>query len=187
VILFSLDLALLRALYAGDWPSSGVMAVVALSFLGSGWMMFGFLPGLGMRALRTQVLVAIVTLALTSATVTTVKALTGRVRPCNALSWAHALSVDMPTDGSFPSGHAAGSFAFAFLVWSSNRRAGWIVIALASLVAASRVALGVHYPSDVIAGAALGAAFGLAGTRVYRSRFTPEGTYRAPESISSRG
>jgi undecaprenyl-diphosphatase len=168
--LFSLDLSVLRVLYAGGWPSSWVMPVVVLSFLGSGWMLLGLLPALAMRQLRSFAVVALMTLGLTSGAVTSLKALTSRVRPCNALGWAHTLPIEVPIDGSLPSGHAAGSFAFALFVFYFNRRAGWALVILASLVALSRVMLGVHYPSDVVAGAVLGSAFGWTGARLYQPR-----------------
>ena len=168
--MLSLDLSVLRVLYAGGWPSSWVTPVVVLSFLGSGWMLLGLLPALVMRQLRSFAFVALMTLALTSGAVTSLKALTSRVRPCNALSWAHTLPIDVPIDGSLPSGHAAGSFAFAMFVLYFNRRTGWALVILASLVALSRVMLGVHYPSDVVAGIGLGSAFGWTGARLYQQR-----------------
>jgi undecaprenyl-diphosphatase len=168
--LLFLDLSALRVLYAGGWPSSWVTSVVVLSFLGSGWMLLGLLPALAVRSLRPFAIVVLATLALTSGAVTSLKALTSRVRPCNALSWAHTLPIDVPMDSSLPSGHAAGSFAFAVFVFYFSRRAGWALLALASLIALSRVMLGVHYPSDVMAGAALGSAFGWTGARLYQLR-----------------
>jgi undecaprenyl-diphosphatase len=73
---------------------------------------------------------------------------------------------------SFPSGHAAGAASLylplAVLLLSSPRlavRRGAVVVAVAIcvLVAVSRVVLGVHFPTDVIAGFAVGAAFTCAG------------------------
>ena len=58
---------------------------------------------------------------------------------------------------SFPSGHAANMFAACLLLGLIYRRWLWPLLALASLVAFSRVYVGVHYPSDVLAGAVLGA------------------------------
>jgi undecaprenyl-diphosphatase len=167
VSLFSPDLSVLKAVYAGGLPAGFVNAIAVVSFLGSGWMLLGLVPPLLVRRYRPRAAAALATLTLTSVAVASMKALFGRIRPCNALAWAHTLSIDAPSDHSFPSGHAAGSFAFALLVWNTNRRAGWILIALASLVAASRVALGVHYPSDVIAGALLGSGLGWTAARLY--------------------
>jgi len=60
------------------------------------------------------------------------------------------------TDPSFPSDHAAAAFAIAFAVLAFSRRAGIAFLVAAALIALSRVALGMHYPSDVLAGALVG-------------------------------
>lgn len=60
------------------------------------------------------------------------------------------------TDQSFPSEAAAVGFAFATAVWIGNRKAGIALGFLAFLWAFARVYCGVHYPSDVIAGALIG-------------------------------
>jgi membrane-associated phospholipid phosphatase len=59
-------------------------------------------------------------------------------------------------DPSFPSDHAAAAFAIAFAVLAFSRRAGAMFLGGATLIALSRVALGMHYPSDVLAGALVG-------------------------------
>lgn len=66
--------------------------------------------------------------------------------------------VEMPSSTSWPSGHAASAFAFATGVGAALPAAGIPVSVAASLVAYSRVHTGVHYPSDVIAGAVSGVA-----------------------------
>ena len=57
---------------------------------------------------------------------------------------------------SFPSGHTLHAVAFGALLFNYYPALGWIIFPFVALVAASRVTLGLHYPSDVIAGAALG-------------------------------
>ena len=59
-------------------------------------------------------------------------------------------------DPSFPSDHAAVAFAIAFGVLAFSRRAGILFLAAATLISLSRIALGLHYPSDVLAGALVG-------------------------------
>jgi membrane-associated phospholipid phosphatase len=90
------------------------------------------------------------------------KTLVGRVRPVVADPVAHG------PGNSFPSGHALGSMVvygmltLVFLAVVRHRWRGWFVALAALIVAAigaSRVALGVHFVSDVLAGWLLGAAW----------------------------
>ena len=71
---------------------------------------------------------------------------------------------------SFPSGHAARSFLIAVL--ASGLCPAWLLVILlwiwAPLVALARVAMGVHYVSDVVAGAALGVIAALIGLQIYQ-------------------
>lgn len=64
-------------------------------------------------------------------------------------------------DPSFPSDHATAAFAIAVAIWLRNRRAGGLALALAVAVSVGRVAVGTHYPGDVLAGAAVGTAAAL--------------------------
>jgi undecaprenyl-diphosphatase len=59
---------------------------------------------------------------------------------------------------SFPSGHTMHAVAFSIVALSYFPGLFWLVVPFAALVALSRPILGLHYPSDVLAGAALGAA-----------------------------
>ena len=64
---------------------------------------------------------------------------------------------------SFPSGHSSGTACAAVILWDSYvSGAGIPAAAIAVFTALSRITLGKHYPSDVIAGAAIGTAVGLA-------------------------
>ena len=58
---------------------------------------------------------------------------------------------------SFPSGHTMHAVAFAILFSAYLPVLAWLMVPFAMLVAASRVILGLHYPSDVVVGALLGA------------------------------
>jgi len=84
---------------------------------------------------------------------------TGRLRP------------DGSNNRSFPSGHAAGTACVAVIVWDRwGPEAGIPAALIAGFTALSRVTLGKHYPSDVIAGAAIGASTGLAVAGAHSDR-----------------
>jgi undecaprenyl-diphosphatase len=87
-----------------------------------------------------------------------VKPLVQRPRPAGPP--APSLVQALPS-WSFPSGHAASSFAAATVLTRGLERGRAAVWALAALIALSRVWVGVHYPLDVIAGALLGVAVGV--------------------------
>jgi membrane-associated phospholipid phosphatase len=77
----------------------------------------------------------------------------------------------IPESASFPSGHAATAFAAAVAVGMLYPRLRKPLLALAALIALSRVYLGVHYVTDVVVGSALGATIGLAsGWAILRVR-----------------
>jgi undecaprenyl-diphosphatase len=95
-----------------------------------------------------------------------VKSFFGRIRPPHDQP-AGPLPYGMhrPITSSFPSGHAVTAFTAAVLL-ADRTRLGPLYFGLASLVAASRVYVRMHHASDVIAGAALGLAFGSALRKV---------------------
>ncbi len=155
--------------------------MAALTVIGGGWSLVVFLPTLAFARTRRFGAGLIATCVATSIVVFALKALVHRARPCACLSDVHARIFAAPTDYSFPSGHAAGAFACAaFLagVVTAGRPLGdvgtreWLVVAgvftLAVGIALSRIALGVHVPGDVAAGAAVGCTLGLLGARVHR-------------------
>ena len=90
------------------------------------------------------------------------KKLTGRKRP-NALvphCWATLLP---PDQFSFPSGHTITAFAFTIAMGSFYPHLIGALLFCALSVATSRIVLGMHFLSDVVVGAMLGAGLGYAG------------------------
>jgi len=79
----------------------------------------------------------------------------GRVRPCHVMENIHLLT-DCNTSYSFPSSHAVNIFAAAFFLSQPFRRLSPVLYAIAVIVGYSRVYIGIHYPFDVVGGAAIG-------------------------------
>jgi undecaprenyl-diphosphatase len=96
------------------------------------------------------------------------KGLTGRARPSAEVPQARRLTHGQPRTTSFPSGHAASAAAFATGAALELPALAVPVGALAAAVGASRVVTGVHYPSDVLAGFAIGVGTALLTRRLAR-------------------
>ena len=97
------------------------------------------------------------------------KALIARPRPFMALPHVSALVVE--TGYSMPSGHATFFFALATYLLSIDRKWGTVFLTLATVISIGRVAVGVHYPSDILAGAILGSTLGIFAVLVRRTWF----------------
>lgn len=96
-----------------------------------------------------------------------IKPLVARVRPYDAVEGLTRI-IEKQKDYSFPSGHTASSFACAFIICRTQpKKYGIASVVFASLIAFSRLYVGVHYPSDVIGGILLGIAAGLIVYGVY--------------------
>ena len=78
-----------------------------------------------------------------------------RERPC-WIDPSVALLVASPSDYSFPSGHSMNGFAGAVSLLCIDRRLGIPAVVLAAVIAFSRLYLFVHFPTDVLAGTAIG-------------------------------
>jgi undecaprenyl-diphosphatase len=79
-----------------------------------------------------------------------------RQRPFVDHPHAAHLFIKHAADYGFPSDHTSGAFAIAVALLLRHRWAGWVALVLAVLVGLGRVMIGVHYPTDVLAGAVLG-------------------------------
>ncbi len=88
---------------------------------------------------------------------------------------SRATLIRMPRSTSFPSGHSAAAFAFATGACAELPVLAPVLVPLAGTVAYSRVHVGVHYPSDVAAGAAIGICSGVLATRLPRWLFRRRG------------
>lgn len=84
-----------------------------------------------------------------------IKPLVARIRPYDLFTEIQIL-VHAEHDFSFPSGHSANSFAVAWVLFRMTpKKYGVPAVVLAALIAFSRLYVGVHYPTDVLAGTAI--------------------------------
>ena len=129
------------------------------------------LVGVGRAAIRgTNPLPLSAALAVESVLVNWgVKSAFRRVRPADVEPGP--LPLRQPLTSSFPSGHASAAFMAASILRAEGASRAWF--GLAAVVAASRVYVRIHYPSDVVAGALLGLALGQPVGAVLRRRPKP--------------
>jgi undecaprenyl-diphosphatase len=126
----------------------------------------------------------VVAIALASASANAVcKPLLPRRRPAASELPAYQTLPDPPTSSSFPSGHAASAAAFATAVGLESPKLGLVLAPVAAGVAYSRVHVGVHWASDVAAGAALGAGMAALTTRWWPVRPTDEARARPAAGV----
>jgi undecaprenyl-diphosphatase len=135
-----------------------------VSWLGDGWVWYGVMLALPL-VYGTEGLRATLHMALTGALALTlykiIKNRAVRERPYVTHSAIECASA--PLDRySFPSGHTMHAVCFTLLATSYFPEWTSALISLTLLIALSRVILGLHYPTDVAAGAALGGALGFA-------------------------
>ncbi|MFI8850374.1 phosphatase PAP2 family protein [Streptomyces sp. NPDC053499] len=192
----SWDRALFRAVALRHWPrAEGVLPRLSRtadhSKLWMGTAAAVALSGVGGPRARRGVLRGLASVAVTSAVVNTVgKGAFGRARPLLDDVPVIRRLKRLPTSTSFPSGHAASAAAFATGVTLESRGLGAAVVPVAASVAFSRIYTGVHYPSDVLVGAALGtaAAFGVRAALDARRAVPPaQPLVEAPALAEGRG
>ena len=139
-------------------PLSLYERLAELLFAGGLVLAFVAATGRGRRRVRRTVTAAGLSAALGLAVAAVVSGLVDRPRPFVADPSQVHLFAPHAADGGFPSDHSTAAFAIGAAVLLRHRLAGVLVLVAAAVLAAGRVAIGVHYPSDVLAGAALGAA-----------------------------
>ena len=127
----------------------------------AGWVALSGVGALLSRRRRSEWLLVAVGAVAAHAAAIAIKLVVRRARPNHP---AVAVNVSTPSALSFPSAHATSTTAAAMLLCRATRSP--LPLAVVPLMALSRLVLGVHYPSDVVAGALVGAAVAETVTRV---------------------
>jgi undecaprenyl-diphosphatase len=113
-------------------------------------------------AMRRATVAAVLSAGLGLLVAKAISELVDRARPFVADPHGVHLFASHAADPGFPSDHATAAFAIATAIVLRRRKAGIVALIAAAVLSVGRVALGVHFPTDVLAGAAVGAAAALA-------------------------
>lgn len=139
-----------------------------LSWLGNGIFWYGLMLAL-LVLHRSEAVLPVLHMAFVGAVCTAtykmVKRGTLRPRPYQAMRGVAAGAPALDAF-SFPSGHTLHAVAFTLVACGYYPALAVILVPFSALTAASRIVLGLHYPSDVLAGAAIGAAVAAASFRI---------------------
>lgn len=158
----SIDLSIVRGVNSFGAPALDL----PMGALSNNYFLLGGPLALAVAADHTQFKVPVTTFVaegLAGASVMILKPLFGRPRPFAADPSLRTPSGHWTEDpNSFPSGHAAISFAAATAIADARPDYAWPAYGLAALISYSRMYNGVHYPSDLLAGALLGYGVGKA-------------------------
>jgi undecaprenyl-diphosphatase len=129
--------------------------ITSLGNLGAVWIMIAIalLIDKPYRTIGSMALITLIISTIIGEGI--VKHIVKRIRPCDLKNKIDLL-IEKPMSYSFPSGHTLSSFAVASILSVNITRYRVAFIAIALLIALSRIYLIVHYPTDIIAGIVLG-------------------------------
>ena len=167
--LLSLDTAIFR--FINERLNNPFLDAIMPQFAGNAWfiplliVLAGWLVWKGGPRGRLLLLMLVVVIALGDGfVINTIKRALLRPRPYTAISdVVLSPAVGKGGSGSMPSSHTSTWFAATLIALVYYRRSWRFMLPLAGVMAFSRVYLGVHYPSDVLVGAILGAGYAAAG------------------------
>lgn len=162
-----LDVALLEwaASLHAPWLDRLVVGFTHLGDAGAMWIVLGLALCISKRYRICGLAVLLSLLCSLLCTNVILKNAVARVRPFDVLPITPLVA---ETSWSFPSGHVSASFAAATAMLVLTGKRGIPALALAVLMAFSRLYVQVHYPSDVLGGAVVGALCGVTGAALAR-------------------
>jgi undecaprenyl-diphosphatase len=142
-------------------PIVAYVNAAEILFLAGLILAFVLIGGHHRRAAQRAVVAAGLSAGIALALAKIIATVVDRPRPFVSETGIHLFG-HHAADPGFPSDHATAAFAIGVALLLRNRLVGTVVLILAAILSVGRVAMGVHYPSDVLAGAALGSAVALA-------------------------
>ncbi len=162
--------ALVAVMQGVTWIGDAAQRTLAMVVF-AGWLFW--------RKRRYAALVMLIAPPLAGASSSILKEIFGRARP------DVVPHLDVVSNLSFPSGHATNvmaTYLLAALLLAQVRRSLWVALAMAvaATIGASRILLGVHWPSDVVGGWLWGAAIALVGLTVARRMEAGQNANRKP-------
>ncbi len=139
--------------FAGRWPGLDGLAIFFAKYSGYVLVVFLFILFCRKWKIIAQASIAAILSRLVIANI--IRWIFPRVRPFveNHITPLISQSASEP---SFPSGHAAFYFALAAVVYFYNKKIGILFFAVSFLMSIARVFVGVHWPSDILAGTLIG-------------------------------
>lgn len=155
--------------FAGKWASLDYFAMFCAEYLA--YVLVAILLlflAINFKKYWKMVLEAIVAAVVTRFILTDfIRWLWFRPRPFVALHFPPLIN-QSPLEASFPSGHASFFFALSTIVFYYNKKAGSLFYIGSFLIVIARVFVGIHWPSDVLAGALLGILMGYILNMLFR-------------------
>ena len=144
-----------------DWLTPIMRFITSLGDGGIFWILLAVVFLCFKKTRRFGAAMAISLIISTIITNLTLKPLINRPRPYE-LRTIEGLDTSLrPGDASFPSGHTTVSFSGAFALFWQNKKAGAPTLALATLIAFSRLYFYLHHPTDILGGILVGLAASL--------------------------
>lgn len=144
-----------------DWLTPVMRFITSLGDGGIFWILLALAFLCFKKTRRFGAAMAISLIISTIITNLTLKPLINRPRPYELRTIEGLDTSLLPGDASFPSGHTTVSFSGAFALFWQNKKAGAPALALAALIAFSRLYFYLHHPTDILGGILVGLAASL--------------------------